>query len=57
MYARSPKNNINLVELMQQGKAIFFKMPQSRFSSAISKNILVSYLGTWYRDITIKMFL
>ena len=44
MYARSPKNNINLVELMQQGKAIFFKMPQSRFSSAISKNILVSYL-------------
>lgn len=44
MYARSPKNNINLVELMQQGKAIFFKMPQSRFSSEISKNILVSYL-------------
>lgn len=44
MYARSPKNNINLVELMQECKAIFFKMPQSRFSSATSKNILVSYL-------------
>lgn len=44
MYARSPKHNINLVKLMQEGKAIFFKMPQSRFSSATSKNILVSYL-------------
>lgn len=44
MYARSTKNNINLAKLMQEGKAIFFKMPQSRFSSATSKNILVSYL-------------
>ena len=44
MYIRSPKNNINLSELMQQGKAIFFKMPQNRFSSPREKNIMVSYL-------------
>jgi hypothetical protein len=44
MYIRSPKNNINLSELMQQGKAIFFKMPQNRFSSPHVKNIMVSYL-------------
>ena len=44
MYIRSPKNNINLSELMQQGKAIFFKLPQNRFSSPHVKNIMVSYL-------------
>ena len=44
MYIRSPKNNINLAELMQQGKAIFFKLPQNRFSSPLVKNIMVSYL-------------
>ena len=44
MYVRGTKNNINLTELMQQGKAIFFKMPQSRFSSTVSKNVIVSYL-------------
>ena len=44
MYIRSPKNNINLAELMQQGKAIFFKLPQNRFSSPQVKNIMVSYL-------------
>ena len=44
MYIRSPKKNINLSELMQQGKAIFFKLPQNRFSSPHVKNIMVSYL-------------
>ena len=44
MYARSTKNNINLCDLMQQGKAIFFKLPQSKFSSPIAKNVMVSYL-------------
>lgn len=44
MYIRSPKNNINIAELMQQGKAIFFKLPQNRFSSPHVKNIMVSYL-------------
>lgn len=44
MYIRSPKNNINLSELMQQGKAVFFKLPQNRFSSPHVKNIMVSYL-------------
>ena len=44
MYIRSPKNNINISELMQQGKAIFFKLPQNRFSSPHVKNIMVSYL-------------
>lgn len=44
MYIRSPKNNINLAELMQQGKAIFFKLPQHKFSSPTVKNIMVSYL-------------
>lgn len=44
MYIRNPKNNINLSKLMQEGKAIFFKMPQNRFSSPQVKNIIVSYL-------------
>lgn len=44
MYIKSTKNNINLVECMQQGKAVFFKLPQSKFSSPIVKNVLVSYL-------------
>ncbi|MGL5718456.1 MAG: hypothetical protein ACRCX2_35960 [Paraclostridium sp.] len=44
MYARSTEKNINLVELMQQGKAIFFKLPQSNFSSPMVKNVMVSYL-------------
>ena len=44
MYARKPKNNINLAQLMQEGKAIFFKLPQNKFSSVTSKNVMVSYL-------------
>ena len=44
MYIRKPKNNINLTELMQQGKPIFFKMPQSKFPTMEAKNIIVSYL-------------
>lgn len=44
MYVRNNKNNINLAEAMQQGKAIFFEMPQNKFSSPQVKNIIVSYL-------------
>ena len=44
MYARKPNNNINLTKLMQEGKAIFFKLPQDKFSSVTSKNVMVSYL-------------
>ena len=44
MYARKPKSNINLAELMQDGKAVFFKLPQDKFSSITSKNVMVSYL-------------
>ena len=44
MYARKPKNNINLAKLMQEGYAIFFKLPQNKFSSVTSKNVMVSYL-------------
>ena len=44
MYARKPKNNINLAKLMQDGYAIFFKLPQNKFSSVTSKNVMVSYL-------------
>ena len=44
MYARKPKCNINLAQLMQEGKAIFFKLPQNKFSSVTSKNVMVSYL-------------
>jgi hypothetical protein len=44
MYARKPKSNINLAQLMQEGKAIFFKLPQNKFSSVTSKNVMVSYL-------------
>jgi hypothetical protein len=44
MYIRNIKNNINLVELMQEGKAIFFKLPQVEFNTMESKNIMVSYL-------------
>lgn len=44
MYMKSTTNNIDLVKCMQEGKAVFFKMPQYEVSSPQVKNVLVSYI-------------
>lgn len=44
MYVKSTTNNIDLVKCMQEGKAIFFKMPQYEVSSPQVKNVIVSYI-------------
>lgn len=44
MYVKSTTNNIDLVKCMQDGKAIFFKMPQYEVSSPQVKNVIVSYI-------------
>lgn len=44
MYVKSTTNNIDLVKCMQEGKALFFKMPQYEVSSPQVKNVIVSYI-------------
>lgn len=44
MYNKSLDNNINLVDCMDQGKVILFKMKEADFPTKMSKNILVTYL-------------
>lgn len=44
MYNQHLDNNINLVNCMEQGKVILFKMKEADFPTKMSKNILVTYL-------------
>lgn len=44
MFNKSLKENIDLVECMEQNKVVFFKMRQDEFPSKMVKNILVTYL-------------
>lgn len=44
MYMKSTTKNIDLVECMQEGKAVFFKLPQYEVSTPQVKNVIVSYL-------------
>ena len=43
MYNKDCSNNINLVELMEQGKVVLLKMRESDFPTKMIKNILVTY--------------
>ena len=44
MFNKSLEDNINLVECMEQGKIILFKMRESDFPTKMAKNLLVTYL-------------
>lgn len=44
MYNKSLDNNLNLIEAMEHGKTILFKMREADFTTKMSKNILVTYL-------------
>ena len=44
MYNKSLENNIDLVKCMQEGKVVLFKMKESKFSTKMIKNIMVTYL-------------
>lgn len=43
MFNKSTKNNIDLFELMEEGKIVIIKMPQSEFPSKMVKNVMVTY--------------
>lgn len=43
MYNKPLKNNINLVEAMDQGKIILIKMKEGDFPTKMAKNILITY--------------
>ena len=43
MYNKSLENNINLVDVMENGKILFIKMKESDFPTKMQKNILVTY--------------
>ena len=44
MFNKSLEDNINLVECMEQGKIVLFKMKESDFPTKMAKNLLVTYL-------------
>ena len=43
MFNKDCKDNINLVDLMEQGKTILIRMPQDSFGSKMVKNVLITY--------------
>ncbi|KGI36857.1 hypothetical protein [Clostridium tetani] len=43
MYNKPTKNNINLVELMEEGKTVIIQMKESDFPTKMIKNTLVTY--------------
>lgn len=43
MFNKSTDGNIELVELMEQGKVVIIKMPQSEFPTKMIKNVLITY--------------
>ena len=44
MFNKSLEDNINLVDCMEQGKIVLFKMRESDFPTKMAKNLLVTYL-------------
>ncbi|ASN68320.1 hypothetical protein 10S11_58 [uncultured Caudovirales phage] len=44
MYNKTLDKNIDLVDCMEEGKTILFKMKESDFPTKMSKNVLVTYL-------------
>lgn len=43
MFNKSPGNNIDFIDLMEQGKAILIRMPQSKFKRYV-KNVITTFL-------------
>ena len=43
MYYKNPKDNLNFVDLMDQGKIVIIQIPPDKFSSDYSKNVTVSF--------------
>lgn len=43
MFNKSPKDNIDFVEAMDEGKVILIKMPEVKFKSKHVKNVLVTF--------------
>lgn len=43
MFNKSPKDNINFVKAMDEGKIILIKMPEAKFKSKHVKNVLVTF--------------
>lgn len=43
MFNKPTTNNIDLVELMEQGKTVIIKMPQNEFPTKMIKNVLITY--------------
>ncbi|BFK81512.1 hypothetical protein I3900191A7_16570 [Clostridium baratii] len=44
MYNKTLENNINLVECMNKGETVLFKMRESDFPTKMAKNLLVTYI-------------
>lgn len=45
MFNKSPKNNVNFVELMEEGKVVLIRLPQSKFKKYV-KNVICTFLIT-----------
>jgi hypothetical protein len=43
MLKKDTKDNINLVDILQEGKAIFIKTPESKFGTAEERDIITTY--------------
>lgn len=43
MFNKPTDKNINLVDLMEQGKIVIIKMPQDEFPTRMVKNVLITY--------------
>lgn len=45
MFNKSPDNNVNFMELMEQGKVVLIRLPQSKFKKYV-KNVICTFLIT-----------
>lgn len=46
MFNKGTENNLDLVKAMEDGKIVLFKMPQIKFQTPYSKNVITTYLLT-----------
>ena len=45
MFNKTPENNVNFVDLMEEGKVVLIRMPQSKFKKYV-KNVIATFLIT-----------
>ena len=45
MFNKSPDNNVNFIDLMEQGKVVLIRLPQSKFKKYV-KNVICTFLIT-----------